>query len=224
MIGAGETLPNGVDFVSQKLDEVEAGLGNDAEAIVTARDVDMKKGELEAKCVFRAIDRLKMPRQYQVSHTQNESLTGSGIYGGAGLSGWWNNPQTLRGSVRGGHAQGHTIQIPGEDAEEVQGPKSLVELFNTRADEMSDMIQGNRQLLSEIEDFVQGLEGKVVGKERELNDRLNYGDRSGSAISERDHQIQLLRYVFGEVQRSLYDVADKVGATRDDVAQLTLGR
>jgi nucleoporin p58/p45 len=221
---AGKALPNDVDFVSQKLDEVEVALGNDAEAIVAAREGDLKKGELEAKCVFRAIDRLKMPRQYQVGHTQNESLTGSGIYGGAGLSGWWNNPQTLRGSVRSGNAQGDTIQLPGEDAEETQGPKSLVELFNLRTAEMQDKIQNDRQLLGEVEDFVQGLEDKVVGKERDLYQRLNYGDRTGSVMSERDHQIQLLRYVFGEVQRSLYDVADKVGAARDEVSQLSLGR
>ncbi len=214
-----------MDFVTQKLDEVEAGLGNDAEAIVGARDGNVKKNELEAKCVFRGIDRLKMPRQYQqVAHAQNDGLNGGGIYGGSGLSGWWNNPQTLRGSVRAGHAQGDKVQLPGEDTEEVQGPKSLVELFNTRANDMEDQIQGNRHLLTEIEDFVQGLEGKVVGKERELNDRLNYGDRNGGIASEREHQIQLLRYVFGEVQRSLYDVADKVGASRDDVAQLTIGR
>ncbi|EXJ55227.1 hypothetical protein A1O7_08153 [Cladophialophora yegresii CBS 114405] len=225
VIAAGETLPSGVDFVTQKLDELEAGLGNDAEAIVAVRDGDVKKNELEAKCVFRAIDRLKMPRQYQqVVHTPNDNLNGSSVYGGTGLSGWWNNPQTLRGSVRGVHAQGDKIQLPGEEAEDVQGPKSLVELFNNRANEMQDAIKGNRQLLGQIEDFVQGLEGKVVGKERELNDRLTYGDRNGAAFSERDHQLQLLRYVFGEVQRSLYDVADKVGATRDEVAQLTIGR
>lgn len=225
VVAAGETLPSGVDFVSQKLEEVEAGLGNDAEAIVGARDGGLKKNELEAKCVFRAVDRLKMPRQYQqIAHSQTENLNGSGIYGGSGLSGWWNNPQTLKGSVRGGHAQGDKVQLPDEDNEEVQGPKSLVELFNNRGDDMKRMIQDNRQLLSEIEDFVQGLEGKVVGKERELNDRFNYGDRNGAAISEREHQMQLLRYVFGEVQRSLYDVADKVGATRDDAAQLTIGR
>lgn len=226
VIAAGQTIPNGVDFVGQKLDEVEAGLGNDAEAIVAARDGAMKKGELEAKCVFRAIDRLKMPRQYQISHTQNESLGGNGAYGGgSGLNGWWNNPQTLKGSVRGGSSRGDTIQLPGEDAEEgIQGPKSLIELFNTRADEMQGSIQNDRQLLGEIEDFVQGLEAKVVGRERELNERLNNGDGNGAAFSERDHQIQLLRVVFGEVQRSLYDAADKVGATREDVAQLALGR
>ncbi|EXJ94075.1 hypothetical protein A1O1_02468 [Capronia coronata CBS 617.96] len=225
VMAAGETLPNSVEFVSQKLEEVDVGLGNDAEAIVAVRDGDLKKGELEAKCVFRAVDRLKMPRQYQViSPAQNENLAGSGIYGAAGLSGWWNNPQTLKGSVRGTTAQGHTIQLPGEDTEEVQGPKSLTELFNTRAEEMEESIQSDKQLLGEIEDFVQGLEGKVIVKERELNERLSYGERNTTGMSEKDHQIQLLQYVFGEVQRSLYDVADKVGATRDEVAQLTLGR
>ncbi|EHY54087.1 hypothetical protein ABEF92_008166 [Exophiala dermatitidis] len=225
VIAAGETLPHSVDFVSQKLEEVETGLGNDAEAIVAVKDGELKKGELEAKCVFRAVDRLKMPRQYQViSHTQPENLAGSGIYGGAGLSGWWNNPQTLKGSVRGTTAQGHTIQLPGEDTEDIQGPKSLIELFNTRADEMAENIQSARQLLGDIEEFVQGLEGKVIVKERELHERLSYGDRKENGMSEKDHQIQLLRYVFGEVQRSLYDVADKVGATRDEVAQLTFGR
>jgi hypothetical protein len=168
VVASGETLPNGVDFVSQKLDEVEAGLGNDAEAIVTLRDGDVKRNELEAKCVFRAVDRLKMPRQYQqAAVAQNGNLSSGGVYGGTGLSGWWNNPQTLRGSVRGGHAQGDKVQLPGEDSEDVEGPKSLVELFSTRVDNMQDMIESNRQLLGEIEDFVHGLEGKVVGKERE---------------------------------------------------------
>jgi nucleoporin p58/p45 len=226
VIAAGETLPSGLEFVGQKLDEVEAGLGNDAEAIVAARDDSFKKNELEAKCLFRAVDRLKMPRQYQqAAHATNESLTGNGVYGGAGLSGWWNNPQTLRGSVRSSNTQGDKIQLPGEDMEEAHnGPKTLVELFNNRADGMQQAIETNKRLLGEVEDFVQGLEGKIVGKERELNERLNYGDRNGAGFSERDHQLQLLRYVFGEVQRSLYDVADKVGAARDDVAQLTIGR
>ncbi|RVX66310.1 hypothetical protein B0A52_09741 [Exophiala mesophila] len=225
VIGAGQTLPVGVDFVGQKLEEVEAGLGNDAEAIIAARDGAMKKAELEAKCVFRVVDRLKMPRQYQVSHTQNESLNGTNIYGASGLSGWWNNPQTLRGSVRATHTKGDTIQLPGDDAEEAtQGPKSLIELFNTRSEEMRQSIKENRDLLSEVEYYVQGLEGKVIAKERELNERLNYGDRNGAAFNEKDLKIQQLRYVFGEVQRSLYDVADKVGATREAVAELPLSR
>ena len=135
-----------------------------------------------------------MPRQYQQGgHSQNEGLNGGSVYGGSGLSGWWNNPQTLRGSVRGVNAQGDKVQLPGEENEDTQGPKSLVELFNTRANDMENAIQGDRQLLGDIEDFVQGLEGKVVSRERELNDRLNYGERNGAGFSEREQQIQLLR-------------------------------
>ncbi|KAK5192453.1 hypothetical protein LTR99_010419 [Exophiala xenobiotica] len=228
VIAAGEQIGNGVDFVTQKLEELETGLGNDAEAIVDARDGDLKRTELEAKTVFRAVDRLKMPRQYQASHTANESFGGqaannaNGVYGGAGLSGWWNNPQTLRGSVRGGTgAQGNTIQLPGEDAEEVQGPASLIELFKMRANGMEKEMNEKRRLLREIEAYVQGLEGKVVSKEREVNQRLAYGDRDGTALSEKAHQMQQLRYVFGEVQRNLYEVADKVGAARDQLAEVT---
>lgn len=226
VIAAGETIPNGVDFVTQKLEELETGLGNDAEAIVAAKDGDLKENELEAKAVFRAVDRLKMPRQYQASHTSNESFgqsSAGGIYSGSGLSGWWNNPQTLRGNVRGTNAAGHTIQLPGDDTEEVQGPKSLIEVFNTRVNGMEERIQEQKRLLEQIEQYTQGLEGKVISKEREVNERLAYGDRDGSAMSEKEHQMQLLRYVFGEVQRSMYDVADKVGAARDELARLERG-
>lgn len=224
VISAGEAIPDAVDFVSQKLDEVELGLENDAEAIVAVRDTDVKKGEGEAKCVFRAVDRLKVPRQYQVGHGLDESLNGSGVYGGGGLSGWWNNPQTLRGSVRAAGAQGHTMQLPGEDVDEsAQGPKTLIELFNGRVDEMDQLMKGNRELLREIEGFVEALEDKVISKERELNERVNYGERNGGvAMSEKEHQMQLLRFVFGEVQRNLYDVAGKIGSCRDDVTQLAL--
>ncbi|KAK6369763.1 hypothetical protein LTS17_009213 [Exophiala oligosperma] len=223
VMGAGETIPNGVDFVTQKLEELETGLGNDAEAIVAAKEGDIKENEQEAKAVFRAVDRLKMPRQYQASHTSNESFGQSGaggIYSGAGLSGWWNNPQTLRGNVRGTNAAGNTIQLPSDDTEEVQGPKSLIDVFNTRVSGMEDRIKEQKLLLEQIEQFTKSLEGKVVSKEREVNERLAYGDRDGSVMSEKEHQMQMLRYVFGEVQRSMYDVADKVAAARDELARL----
>lgn len=216
---AGTNISPAIDYVSQKLDELETGLENDAEAVVTLRDGDVKEREAEGKCVFRAVDRLKVPRQYQVGHT--DSMQGS-VYGGAGLSGWWNNPQTLRGTMRASTA-GQTMQLPEDELDEGKGPKSLIELFSSRTDEMAGMMTENRQLLGEIEGFVGGLEDKVRGKERELNERLNYGE-SGGVENEREHQMQLLRYVFGEVQRSLYDVADKVAGCRDGVAEVGMGR
>ncbi|RMD43586.1 hypothetical protein DV735_g1526, partial [Chaetothyriales sp. CBS 134920] len=213
----GHTIPAAIELVSAKLDEVEAGLENDAAAIVALRDGDVKKGEGEAKCVFRAVDRLKVPRHYQVAHKQNESITG-GVYGGSALSGWWNNPQTLRGSSRG--AGGQTMQLPGEEVDD-SGPKSLVDLFNGRSVDIGAAINTNKDLLGEIEDFVTGLEDKVRGKERQLAERLNYGGQNGETLSEKEQQEQLLKYVFGEVERGIFQTAAKVAGLRDDVLELT---
>lgn len=218
----GAVIPGAIELVSSKLEEVETGLENDADAIVEMRDGAAKKGEGEAKCVFRSIDRLKVPRQYQVGHKQNESI-GGGVYGATGLSGWWNNPQILKASTRGNTGQAQTMQLPGEEVDDI-GPKSLVELFSVRADHMSEMMKSNRELLGEIEDFVAGLEDKVRGKERQLSERLNYGGPEGSSLGEKEHQLQLLKYVFGEVDRSMYEVAGKVGACRDDIVGLGIRR
>ena len=213
----GQTIPGAVELVTGKLEETESGLENDAEAIVGIRDGDAKKGEGEAKCLFRAVDRLKVPRQYQVGHKQNESI-GGGVYGGSGLSGWWNNPQTLKGSIRG--AGGQTMQLPGEEVDD-GGPKSLVELFNGRCTDVKDAMHSNKKLVGEIEQFIGGLEDKVRGKERQLNERLNYGGQDGDTVGEKEQQEQLLRYVFGEVERSIFQTAGKVAGLKDDVLELT---
>ncbi len=221
----GDVIPGAIELVSGKLEEIETGLENDADSVVALRDGAAKKGEGEAKCVFRSVDRLKVPRQYQVGHKQNESMRG-GVYGASGLSGWWNNPHILKASTRGSTGQTgqtQTLQLPGEEVDD-GGPKSLVELFNNRAEDMSEMMKSNRELLSEIEDFVAGLEDKVRGKEQQLNERLNYGGQAGSSVGEKEHQLQLLKYVFGEVDRSMYDVAGKVGACRDDISGLGIKR
>lgn len=215
-------MPGAIELINGKLEEIELGLENDAAAIVALRDGAAKKGEGEAKCTFRSIDRLKVPRQYQVGHKQNESMSG-GVYGSLGLSGWWNNPQILKASTRGNSVQSQTMQLPGEEVDDT-GPKSLVELFGTRTEDMAEMMKSNKELLGEIEDFVGGLEEKVRGKERELNDRLNYGNQAGKSLNEKEHQLQLLKYVFGEVDRSVYEVAGKVGSVRDDILTLGIGR
>jgi hypothetical protein len=221
----GNVIPGAIELVSGKLEEIETGLENDADSVVALRDGAARKGEGEAKCVFRSIDRLKVPRQYQVGHKQNESISG-GVYGASGLSGWWNNPHILKASQRGSsgqNGQAQTMQLPGEDVED-SGPRSLVELFNNRAEDMQETTKSHRELLGEIEDFVAGLEDKVRGKERQLNERLNYGGSAGSSLSEKEHQLQLLKYVFGEVDRSMYEVAGKVGACRDDILGLGIKR
>lgn len=221
LVESGASVPDSYEFVSAKLEHLTTGLENDADAIVSIRDGSLKKSEGEAKCVFRAVDRLKVPRQYQLGHKQNESMN-AGVYGGSGLSGWWNNPQALKASTKA-DAKGETMQLPGEDVED-SGPKSLVELFNNRAEEVAELMKTNRALLGEIEEFVGGLEDKVRSKERQLNERLNLGVENGQLAGEQEHQLQLLKYVFGEVDRGMYEVAGKVGAARDDVLELGRSR
>lgn len=219
VVELGDSVPASFELVGAKLEHLTSSLENDAEAIVAIRDGTSKKCEGEAKCVFRAVDRLKVPRQYQAGHKQNESINGGGVYGGSGLSGWWNNPQALKAAGSKTDSKGETMKLPGEEVED-SGPKNLVELFSNRADEMEEVMKSNRALLGEIEDFVGGLEEKVRSKERQLNERINLGMENGSRVGEQQHQIQLLKYVFGEVDRGMYEVAGRVGACRDDVLDL----
>lgn len=224
VINAGSQIAPAIEFVGSKLDELENGLENDAEAVVGLRDGDVQKDAGEAKCVFRTVDRLKVPRQYQVGNTDVGVVPGFN----GGMSGWWNQPSiSSRGTVRAAGA-GSSVQILDDDSEDKnKGPKSLVELFNIRAKEMHDTSMQHNKLLGEIEDFVGGLEEKVYSKERELNERLDNGTQANGEYGfeqEREHQMQLLRYVFGEVQRNLYEVAEKIGSTRDGVVDLTMKR
>jgi hypothetical protein len=78
---------------------------------------------------------------------------------------------------------------------------------------MKTTLKSNTELLKEIEDFVESVELKILQKERDLLD----GSR------EPEDPINLLRFVFGAVEKSMYDVADKVGGARDGVKELVLG-
>ena len=215
---SGANLPNDVAYVSQKLEEIEIGLENDAEEIVGLRGGVVKQDIAETKVCFRSVDRLKMPAQYQNQYQAPSTAPGSGItggvYGGSGLSGWWNHPQTLQRSVRGTTGGSRSLTLPGEeDPDDVGGPANMVDLIERRCSEMKTTLNGNTELLKEIEDFVESVEQKILQKERDLLD----GSR------EPEDPINTLRFVFGAVDKSMYDVADKVGAARDGVQELVLG-
>ena len=215
---SGANLPNDVAYVSQKLEEVEIGLENDAEEIVGLRDGVVKQDIIETKVCFRSVDRLKMPSQYQNQYQSPGSAPGSGItggmYGGSGLSGWWNHPQTLQRSVRGTDSGSRSLTLPGEeDPDEAGGPANMIDLIERRVGEMKKTLESNKELLQEIEDFVESVELKVLQKERDLVD----------GTKEPDDPINMLRFIFGAVEKSMYDVADKVGGARDGVHELVLG-
>ena len=99
------------------------------------------------------------------------------------------------------------------------GPTSIVDFFDRKTEEMRKALAENRSLLAEIEEFVTGVEGKIAMKQREVMER----EGSANGIQGEEDQIGLLRYVFGEFERSLYEVADKVGGARDGVQELVMG-
>lgn len=226
----GSQLAPSIDYVSTKLDELESGLENDAEAIVNFRDSEMKQDEAELKCVFRNVDRLKVPRHYQIvgnaadNPAGGTSMLGSSAINSTGLSGWWNQPQTLRGMRSTSGIGGQPLQLVAEDTDDgsSSGPNTMVDLFDARAEEFKKVNEEQKRLLAEIEDFIEGLEEKVITKEQEINERLNYGNANAMERKEQEKQRKMnqLGFVFGEVQRGLYEVADKVGTTRDGIIEL----
>ena len=100
-----------------------------------------------------------------------------------------------------------------DDAEVEVAGGTLVDLLNSRAEEMGGMLRERKDLLEEIEGFVGNVEGKILMREREMVEGVG-------GEGERERQMKMLRYVFGEVERSLYEVADRVGESRDGLMEL----
>lgn len=230
----GAQLEPGIDFVSTKLDELELGLGNDAEAIVNFMNAELRNDEGEAKCVFRNVDRMRVPRQYQIPGNTienvagNTSVLGNSMMNGSGLSGWWNQPQTHRGARSISGIGGQSVQLVNDEVDDGSstGPKTMIDLFDARAERFKRVNEDQRRLLGEIENFIEGLEEKIIVKEREVNERLNYGNANAAErrAEEKERQMNQLRFVFGEVQRGLYEMADKVGTTKDGILELVVNR
>lgn len=227
-------LEPGIDYVSTKLGELELGLENDAEAIIAFMNDELKADEGEAKCVFRNVDRMRVPRQYQIQGSAVDavagttSVLGNSTMNGTGLSGWWNQPQTYRGGRSISGIGGQSVQLVNEDADDgsSSGPKTMIDLFDARAEKFKRVNEEQKQLLTEIENFIDGLEEKVIFKEREINERLSYGDANAAErrAEMKERQMNQLRFVFGEVQRGLYEMADKIGTTREGLMGLGMNR
>ena len=208
IISSGKDVPQSYAYVKEKFDELEIALENDAADIVDLRDKVVRRDVAEGRLCWKSVDRLKMPSQYQSHSHEGGRET---VYGGSGLSGWWNHP-TISTRTRRGTGKAVIAIDTDEEVEVATG--TLVDLLTGRADEMREMLKENKNMLEEIEGFVGNVEGKIVQKERELV------DGGQSMQGERERQIKMLRYVFGEVERSLYEVADRVGESRDGLMEL----
>ena len=215
----GVNVPNDVTFISDKLEELELGLENDATEINSIKDKVVAKDAAEAKLCFRGVDRLKMPAQYQQQQLY-QSVNGTSA---GGLSGWWNHPQTLQRSVRGASSNGgrRNLQLPGDDDEESKGPSNLVDFFENRAAEMNETLGGYKNIMRDIEAHLDGVEMSIAMKQRELNDSRSSGGVMGRGA---DEKVRNLRYALGVFEKSIYDVAEQIGTAREGVQELGIGR
>ena len=228
----GALIPQEIEFIARKLESVQDGFGLDAEDEQYLEKWVVKKDAGELLLVGRNAERVKAPRQYQLGPGSRVDTEGGARVGGdqvfhAGLSGWWNNPQTLRGSLRAGTST-RGIQLPQNDDVDtedyvdpsVKPPSSLVDLFERRADEMGTALAANRKMLADIEEYVEGVDDKVRSKEREMLDPPEYGygysDSTGSSgQNEKARQRKMLSLAFEEAHRSLYEVAARVSELRE---------
>lgn len=209
IVSSGREVPESYKFVREKHDELSVALENDAADIVLLRDRVVRRDVAEGRLCWKSVDRLKMPSQYQSQHHHGAGGKET-VYGGGGLSGWWNNPSTFTRTRHG--AQRKMVSVEDDAEVEVAGG-TLVDLLHSRAEEMGGMLRERKELLREIEGFVGNVEGKILMRERELVEGVG-------GESERERQMKMLRYVFGEVERSLYEVADRVGESRDGLMEL----
>ena len=123
------------------------------------------------------------------------------------------------------------VQVPDENDDSspdprVEPPANLLDLFNRRADDMKVNLETNKLSVAQIEAHIDVLEEKIRIRERELLERMEYGAVGAGGAgqeSERAQQIKMLKYVFGEAERSLYEVAGKIGEVRDRVIEIASG-
>ena len=229
----GALIPGEVEFITRKLENVQDGLGFDAEDEQYLENWVVKKDTGELRLVSRNVERLKAPRQYQIgpgNHAEINGMHGATVNNGSfnpGTTGWWNNPQTMRGSLRA-TTGAHGVQLPPSDDQDgddsidpsIRAPKSLVELFERRAEEMYKSLDGNKRVLAEVEEHVGEVDEKVRNRERELFERQDFGSSYGPSTGKKDQSAQagqrrLLNLAFEEAHRSLYEVAAKVSELRE---------
>lgn len=207
-IGAnGKNLPNDVAFVTSKLEQLESGLENDA-ADIEALRLTSKRDVANARVIFRGVDRLKMPLQYQQAANGD---VGSAYATGGG--GWWNNPQTLQRTARTNGVSSRSIQLPGDgDENEPAGPANLIDFFNTRTDEMADVLEGFKGTLRDIEQHLGGVEESLMVKQREI--RNGGGGLGGNA----EEQLRRLKATLEVFETGIVGVAGKVADAQGKVA------
>lgn len=196
----GEYIPSDVDFVEERLQTLQEELENDATSIEHARGTAQRDSG-DAQLVFRTVDSLLLPLQYQsapgdrwgLKTPNNQSTTLAGL------------PDL--GDIGSPNLHNH--------------PNNLVQYFSQRSDNMQNVVGSYRQHLTDIEDHIQNLElslnrqfNDVVARRRKQGETIATGPESSTA-----EVIGALK----ETEAAILGVASRVGEVKEQVQEMVLG-
>ncbi|KAG5298611.1 nucleoporin NUP49/NSP49 [Histoplasma ohiense] len=208
----GALVPNDVEFVQGKLDTLEEALENDANGIESAR-VLVTRDAVEAKLVFRALDSLLLPLQYQPTTADI----------------WFppdQQPKSLPSrSRRPGLRSRRLLALP-EDAEDdsrlgaTGSPTNLVDYFSQRTNDMNSVVQKYRESLKEIESHLRGVEASLVQRIHDLSSGSKDGGAPSLVSTSRANELAA---TLGDVETAILGVAGRVGGVLEEVQELVLG-
>lgn len=177
------SLSPDLDFIKGRCEAVEIGIDNDGSAIKSLKGAIATDAD-DARRVFRAVENLKLPSQYQI-HPALSSRGSSGTPG-AGSS--------------------------DEDAVALD----LTGFFSRTADEMAATLRGYAQSLAEIERHMGTVEAATAAQGQAL--AMQRGARGP------EDTVRELAGVLREFETAILGVAGRVGAMREGVTELTMGR
>ncbi|KAL8954095.1 MAG: hypothetical protein Q9222_000074 [Ikaeria aurantiellina] len=183
-------MPSDVDHCTKTLDTMQHALENDAEAISKAKSLT-KEDVANAKLSFTAVESLTIPQSYQAANL-------------------WALPPASRDAA--------PSLLNDEDNAEGLGSASLVSLFSTQADEMSQSLDGYGRNIAEVESYLRYTEVNTLQQMQQL---VLTQCQDGQGKSGED-QVRELAAVFRDFENGIMKVAGKVGGAREKVQELVL--
>ena len=182
-------LPPDVEYCTKQLDTMQQALENDAESIAFAKNL-VNADAANGKLSFKVIQNLRLPPQFHQT-----SL--------------WSTAMAPLKPKAG---------ITDEDFED-GASRNLVEYFSKQADTMLKTLDGYKQNIAEVEDYLQGMESNTM---REMHQMMFSRGQDGNRKNAED-QVRELAAVLRAFENGILGVAAKVGGTRESMQDVMLG-
>ena len=103
-----------------------------------------------------------------------------------------------------------------------QSSKTLLEFFDQRLAMMSATLKNYTSNMTEIEQHLRGVEARMMAEMQKL--LMEKGRKGADSSGVVEEQIRVLAGVLGDFEAGIMGVAGKVGAAREEVQRLELGR